>query len=60
MENNENNVQNQETKKTKGIFAPLVIIMLVAVLIIGIGGGYLLSQNDLFSKNKKEGEIENE
>ena len=54
MENNENNVQNQESKKkeTKGLFTPLVVIMLIAVLIIGIGGGYLLSKNDnLFNKN---------
>ena len=53
MENNENNVQNQEKKQSKGLSAGLVIIMLIAVLIIGIGGGYLLSKNDsLFSKNE--------
>lgn len=54
MENNENNVQNQESRKkeTKGLSAPLVIIILLTVLIIGIGGGYLLSKNDtLFNKN---------
>lgn len=52
MENNENNVQNQEKKQSKGLSVGLVIIMLIAVLIIGVGGGYLLSKNDsLFSKN---------
>ena len=51
MENNENNVQNQEKKQSKGLSAGLVIIMLIAVLIIGIGGGYLLSKNDnIFNK----------
>lgn len=55
MENNENNVQNQEKKQSKGLSVGLVIIMLIAVLIIGIGGGYLLSKNDsLFSKNKTQ------
>ena len=43
MENNENNIQNQEKKQAKGISTPLVIILLIPVLIIGIGGGYLLS-----------------
>ena len=43
MENNENNVQNQEKKQSKGLSVGLVIIMLIAVLIIGVGGGYLLS-----------------
>lgn len=53
MENNENNVQNQEKKQSKGLSVGLVIIMLIAVLIIGIGGGYLLSKNDnLFYKNE--------
>ena len=53
MENNENNVQNQEKKQSKGLSVGLVVIMLIAVLIIGIGGGYLLSKNDsLFSKNE--------
>ena len=52
MENNENNVQNQEKKQKKGLSTPLVVVMLIAVLIIGIGGGYLLSKNDnLFNKN---------
>lgn len=55
MENNENNVQNQEKKQSKGLSVGLVIIMLIAVLIIGIGGGYLLSKNDsLFSKNETQ------
>ena len=55
MENNENNVQNQEKKQSKGISAPLVVIMLIAVLIIGIGGGYLLSKNNqLFNKNENQ------
>ena len=55
MENNENNIQSQETKKTNGISAPLVIIMLISVLIIGIGGGYLLSKNDnIFNQNKTQ------
>lgn len=55
MENNENNVQNQEKKQSKGLSAGLVIIMLIAVLIIGIGGGYLLSKNDqLFNKNENQ------
>lgn len=53
MENNENNVQNQEKKQSKGLSVGLVIIMLIAVLIIGIGGGYLLSKNNsLFNKNE--------
>ena len=53
MENNENNVQNQKKKQSKGLSAGLVIIMLIAVLIIGIGGGYLLSKNsNLFNKNE--------
>ena len=52
MENNENNVQNQEKKQKKGLSTPLVVVMLIAMLIIGIGGGYLLSNNDnLFNKN---------
>lgn len=52
MENNENNVQNQEKKQKKRLPIPLVVAMLIAVLIIGIGGGYLLSKNDnLFNKN---------
>lgn len=55
MENNENNVQNQEKKQSKGLSVGLVIIMLIATLIIGIGGGYLLSKNDsLFSKNETQ------
>ena len=53
MENNENNVQNQEKKQSKGLSVGLVIITLITVLIIGIGGGYLLSKNDsLFNKNE--------
>jgi flagellar basal body-associated protein FliL len=53
MENNENNVQDQEKKQSKGMSAGLVVIMLIVVLIIGIGGGYLLSKNDsLFNKNE--------
>jgi len=52
MENNENNVQNQDKKQKKGLSTPLVVVMLIAMLIIGIGGGYLLSNNDnLFNKN---------
>lgn len=55
MENNENNVQNQEKKQSKGLSAGLVVIMLITVLIIGIGGGYLLSKNDiLFNKNETQ------
>ena len=45
MENNENNIQNQEKMKAKGMPTPLVIILLIVVLIIGVGGGYLLSIN---------------
>ena len=42
-------------KKAKGISTAVVIIMLIAVLIIGIVGGYLLSKNDsLFSKNETQ------
>ena len=53
MENNENNVQNQEKKQSKGLSVGLVVIMLIAVLIIGVGGGYLLSKNgNLFNKNE--------
>ena len=60
MENNENNVQNQEKKQSKGLSAGLVIIMLIAVLIIGIGGGYLLSKNDsLFNKNETKSNSNN-
>ena len=60
MENNENNVQNQEKKQSKGLSVGLVIIMLIAVLIIGIGGGYLLSKNDsLFNKNETKSNSNN-
>lgn len=60
MENNENNIQNQEKKQSKGLSVGLVIIMLIAVLIIGIGGGYLLSKNDsLFSKNETKSNSNN-
>ena len=60
MENNENNVQNQEKKQSKGLSVGLVVIMLIAVLIIGIGGGYLLSKNDsLFNKNEAKSNSNN-
>jgi hypothetical protein len=63
MENDENkvqetqNVQNQEKKQKKekkGVPGLLFIIMLITVLIIGIGGGVLLTgYTDIFKKNNE-------
>lgn len=53
-ENNENNVQNQVKQKDNGgkaVLVILLIILLILTLAIGIGGGYLLSQNNKTQSN---------
>ena len=56
MENKENNIQNQEEKIKKGLSVPVVVIILSIVLVIGIVGGFLLSENDNIF-NKKETQL---
>ena len=50
-ENSENNAQNQIKQKGKKLSIVLIIILILLALTIGIGGGYLLSQNNKTQSN---------
>ena len=57
MENNDfqKDVNDKKTNTQKGKMIALIIIVIILTLIIGIGGGYLLSKNDkIFIKDETQ------